>query len=172
MSLGITGKLILGFVTLLLGAVLITSVADNNVAVTDKRWIANEVVTTTPINITDPNTTEVHTLANAPTAWKKTGCPLTNVAIGNSTEDFTETTDYTVDLNEGTFLIVKSSTTVGSIQGGDNSTYVDYNYCGDDYMNLSWGRSIINLVGGFFAIAILLVSVGLFFSVGKDTGII
>ena len=39
-------------------------------------------------------------------------------------------------------------------------------------MNLSWGRTGINLVPGFFAIALLLVSVGLFWSIARDNGII
>ena len=55
---------------------------------------------------------------------------------------------------------------------GSNLTNVGYTYCGDDYMNIAWGRSILNLVAGFFALGILGVGIGLFYSIAKDAGII
>lgn len=173
MSLGVTGKLVLAFVTLLLGAVLIGTVATNGLAVTDKKVISNEVEAFTPVNAGDINTTEVHTVTNAPTSWKVNDCPLTSVAIKNASGGtaLTDTTDYTLTASAGTFLLKNTTTTVAMI-GADNNTYVDYTYCGDDYMNLTWGRTLINLVAGFFALAILGVSLGLFYSVGKDTEII
>jgi hypothetical protein len=54
----------------------------------------------------------------------------------------------------------------------DNLTYVNYQYCPDDYINVSWGRSVIRYAVGFFAIGLLLVSVGLFYSVARDAGIV
>jgi len=171
MTLGVTGKLVLAFVTLLLGVVLITSIATQGLAVTDKKVISNEVEAFTPTAEGGINTTEVHTVTNAPTGWKVDDCPLTSVTIGNASDDFTLTTDYTLTASAGTFLLLNTAVVNGSI-GADNNTYVDYTYCGDDYMNIGWGRTMINLVAGFFALAILGAAIGLFYSVGKDTGII
>ena len=56
--------------------------------------------------------------------------------------------------------------------GANNNSLMSYTHCPDNYMNIGWGRTLINLVPGLFAIAILLASVGLFFSVAKDYGII
>jgi len=172
-SKGTTGKLVAAFVTLLLGAVLITTIASEGLARTDKLVINNEVEAFTPVDVGNINTTEVHTVTNAPTGWKSDDCPLESVAIKNASGGtaLTVTTDYTLTASAGTFLLLNTTATVAMI-GADNNTYVDYTYCGDDYMNLTWGRTAINLTAGFFAIAILLISVGLFYSVAKDYGII
>ena len=53
-----------------------------------------------------------------------------------------------------------------------NNALVDYTYCNEGYMDSSWGRTVINLVPGFFALAILGASLLLFYSVAKDFDII
>jgi len=63
-----------------------------------------------------------------------------------------------------------NTTTTNNSMG--NTTYFDYTYCADGYMNIAWGRTILNLVAGFFALALLGASVGIFYSIGRDTGII
>lgn len=173
MTLGVTGKLVLAFVTLLLGVVLITSIATQGLAVTDKNAITNEAQAFTIDDDIDVNTTAEYTVTNNPTSWKVNDCPLTSFAIKNASGGtaLTLTTDYLITASTGVFTLKNTSTTVGMI-GADNNTYVDYTYCGDDYMNIGWGRTMINLVAGFFALAILGAAIGLFYSVGKDTGII
>ena len=167
----IQGKLILAFVTLLLGVILVGTIATEGLLRTDKLNIDDEAVDITSLRIDNNNINESLTVAvtNAPTSWKSEDCPLTNVVYGNASEDFTVTTDYTIDAATGSLTVKNTSTTVNSVP---NATYIDYNYCNDDYLNLGWGRTLINLVAGFFAIAILLVSVGLFYSVAKDANII
>lgn len=173
MALGVTGKLILGFFTLILGVSLIVPMTSNSNIVTTKLTVANEANAFTPVSVNEINETEVHTMTNNPTSWKVNDCPLTSVSIKNASGGtaLTETTDYVLDASTGTFTLVNNTNTVAMI-GADNNTYVDYSYCGDDYLNLSWGRSMLNLIGGFFALAILGVSLRLFYSVGKETGII
>lgn len=163
-------KLILAFVTLIIGAVLIGSIATQGLAVTGKTSVVNEAIDITTARLTDAgsiNTSKTFTVTNNPTSWKVNDCPLTTVVYGNSSDDYALTTDYTVDLSTGVITLVNSSAVVY----GTNDTLVDYVYCGDDYMNLGWGRTLINLVSGFFAIAMLMISVGLFFSIAKDNGI-
>ncbi len=169
--LSITNKIVLAFVTLIIGVVLIGSIATQSLAVTETT-AASETKALTIDNDIDINETEVYTVTNNPTGWKVTDCPLTNLVISNqSGTALTVTTDYIPTLSAGTYTMVNNSDTIELI-GAYNNTYVTYSYCGDDYMNLTWGRTIINLLAGFFALAILGLSVGLFYSVGKDTGII
>ena len=178
MSLGNTSKLLVAFITLLIGIVLVGSIASEGLGKTTKLVALNETHNVLPTiltgrNTTDINSTIVYTLTNAPTTWKTADCPITNFVMRNqSGTAFTVTTDYVLTASAGTFVFVNNAALNNSIGFNTNNTYVDYTYCGDDYMNLTWGRTSINLVPGFFAIALLLISLGLFYSVAKDTGVI
>ncbi len=173
MSLGITGKLVLAFVTLLLGAVLVVVVATEGLVVTDKKTIGNEQRAFTIDGDESVNITDTYTVTKNPTDWKTDDCPLTSFVLKNASGGtaLTLTTDYTITASSGVYLLKNTSTTVNMI-GDDNNTYADYTYCGDDYMNVGFGRTVISLVGGFFALGILGASLGLFFSIAKDTGMI
>ena len=175
--MSVTSKLVLAFVTLLLGVVIIGVIATQQLAVTDKTAVSSEVHNVLPTietgrNTTDINETITYTLTNAPTGWKVNDCPLTSVVITNTTggNTLTVTTDYTLTASAGTIVFKNTTATVALI--GPNSTLVDYYYCPDDYMNLTWGRTVINMVPGFFALAILGASLLLFYSVAKDYDII
>jgi|TARA_B100001971_G_C18172395_1_gene527933 uncharacterized membrane protein len=163
-------KLILAFVTLILGAVLIGTIASSAIAVTDKTGVSDETLDISAARVANGDINESYefTVTNNPTGWKTGDCPLTSVTYGNSSTDYTITTDYLITLATGNLTLKNTSVTVL----GTNDTLIDYTYCADDYMNLGWGRTIINLVAGFFAIALLLVSVGLFYSIVKDYKII
>jgi len=175
----INGKLVLAFVTLLLGVVLIGVIATQQLAVTDRTAITSEVHNVLPTiatgrNSSDINATITYTLTNAPTGWQLAdSCPVTNFALANSSGTaFTDTTDYVVDLDAGTYTLVNSATAIATLPVANNNTYASYQYCADDYMNLSWGRTVINLIAGFFAIALLMTALGLFYSIAKDTGML
>ena len=175
-SLGTTGKLIAAFITLLIGAVLIGSVASEGLDKTDKDVEVDEyfnmaLATVDGINV---NTTYAFTVAYSPDSWKTLDCPISGYTIANGTGGvtaLTETTDYVMTASTGDVSFVNTAA-VNQTFTSDNATYITYTYCPDDYMNLSWGRTGINLVPGFFALAILLASVGLFFSVARDYGIV
>jgi len=177
MPLGTTNKLILAFVTLILGVVLVGVIATQGLLVTDKIGVAAEShVIASGIDVgrnkSIINSSIVYTLTNAPTGWKVNDCPITAFVITNSSGDeLTITTDYLLTASAGTFTFVDNDALNNTI-GWDNVTLATYDYCGDDYMNLGWGRTGINLVSGFFALSILLISIGLFYSVAKDTGMI
>jgi len=163
-------KLVAAFVTLILGVALLGSVATETNATTSKTFARNESFTIDK-NVTVINTTYMYTVAQPPTGWKADDCPLTSFVLTNSTDNtpWTITTDYTVNLENGTFYL---KNTAAVRLSANNLTYVSYNYCADDYINIGWGRTTINLVGGFFALAILFVSLALFYSIGKDVGIV
>lgn len=178
MVLGASQKLILAFVTLILGAVLIGVIATNALAVTDTTSVLGESGSLSACYDTGSAKNQVNesaaacnfTVANNPTGWKTEDCPLTSVVVYNGTGTvFTLDTDYQLFASSGVIQFLNTSDTEGQ---ASNATTWDYNYCGDDYMNLSWGRTLLNLVAGFFAIALLMVGVGLFFSIARDYGII
>lgn len=163
--------LITGFVLLIVGVSLLTPTAEIVLGQTDKLGISNEALDISSARINaagNINETLEFTVTNNPTGWKSEDCPLTNFVYGNSTTDYTLTTDYLVTLSTGVFTLKNTTTTIS----GTNSTLADYTYCADDYLNSSWQRTVLNLVPGFFAIALLLIAVGLFYSVGKSEGVI
>ena len=172
MPVGEGNKLILAFLTLIIGIVFVGVIATSSLAVT-----TTTVVTDEGINIgsavVDGQVNESlsnFTLTNVPSGWQaqSTDCNAISVsAYGNVTEDFTLNTDYEVFGADGIIHVLNTTTT----ENGGNSTLVDYTYCADDYLHLNWGRTLVNLIGGFFAIALLLISVGLFYSVAKDNNI-
>ena len=173
-NIGTTGKLILAFVTLLLGAVLIAQVATQGNLVTAKTTKFDESHSISSIRegaYSVNTTTNVSLTAANQINWKTEDCPITNLNITNSSgREYVLNTDYNANLVHGTFNFLNTSQVFNGT--ADNNTLADFTYCGDDYLNSSFGRSGVNLVPGFFALAILLVSVGLFFSVAKDYGII
>jgi hypothetical protein len=175
-SLGVTGKLVLAFVTLLLGAVLVAQVASQGLLVTDKGSKVDEInsIATGRVAGGNINGSVNFTLTGAnQIAWKQDDCVLTNFVLSNSSGSaLTLNTDYNVDLTKARFNLLNTSTTSGYGSLHNNNTYADYTYCRDDYLNLSWGRTLTNLVAGFFALAVLLVSIGMFYGVAKDTGML
>ena len=159
-------KLILGFLVLIVGIALIGSVAQGGILVTEKTGVSAEaldialdrnVIDDCPMGI---NGTYEFTITNAPTGWKVASCPISDFVLYNQTRAAAAvTTDYIFFTNNGA-------------EETSNSTLLSYTYCQDTYLNIAWGRTIVNLVSGFFALALLGVSVGLFYSVAKDTGLI
>jgi len=179
MELTNVNKLFVGFVSLIIGIVLITSIATGTIAVTEKSIVYDEafdLVTLGCSNESAFNNTNALcnlTVAHAPVAgtWQKTDCPISSVVITNTSAGtyaaWTSGTDYILFDSSG--LIQMVNTTATSIYAND--TYVTYDYCGNTYLNQSWARTILNMVAGFFALAVMGIGIGLFYSVYKDAGI-
>lgn len=174
--------LILAFVFLIIGIALIGAIATSTNVAIDKinvdyeshdisdamfndsasGWDVNESLAASYI-----------TVANNPLGWKSADCPLTGVTVENSS-DGTYTavvldTDYNLDASTGVIHILNTSDTD---EEDFNTTYISYTYCADDYLNSSWGRSVLATVPGFFALALLGVSLWLFYQVFSSVGII
>ena len=165
-------KLILAFISIIIGVVLIGSVSTESQARTTTAGIVDESISiaTARLVANNINTTKEFTITNAPTGWKVNDCPITNFVLTNASGT-TLSGNYTFTAASGKFTVANNTFMVTG-GGGNNGTLADYNYCADSYMNLSWGRTVINLVPGFFALAILFVGLMLFYSVAKDYGII
>jgi hypothetical protein len=165
-----TKIMISGAVMLLLMVALISALATQTVKNTSLTSTENELVNIAPARLAsgEINTTYSFTLTNAPTGWKTetTDCNIQNVVYGNSTTDYTVTTDYTIS----TAGVLQLKNTAVMNNSASNSTYIDYSYCGNEYLNSSWGRSILNNTIGFFIIAILVVAVFIAYQIlGKET---
>ena len=165
----IQGKLILAFVTLLLGVILVGTIATEGLLRTDKLNIDDEAVDITSLRIDNNNINESLTVAvtNAPTSWKSEDCPLTNVVYGNASEDFTVTTDYTLDATTGVLTLLNTT----AVNTSPNETLIDYTYCPDDYVTLSWGRTAITVTYGLFAIRALGIALWFFYTIFKETAL-
>ena len=169
------GKLIAAFVLLIIGIVLVSQVAVIGNTVTAKSSVTSEAqalnTNQTDLNVSGMDNA-IYQIAESPTGWKLEDCPITNFAIANSSGSvLVSGTDFRFTAANGTWVLLKTVLTKQTLDPA-NVSYQSYSYCGDDYINLGWGRTGVNLVPGFFALALLLISVGLFYSVAKENGII
>lgn len=172
----VINKLIGAFVTLIVGVVLLGTIATMSSPNTQLTNIVNETHDLTSALTNGAtgivNTTYPFTVTNYPTDWKVDDCPLTSISIVNATDSaLTRNTDYTFYPANGTFTL-KGTTVNTTFFTANNNSYVSYDYCGDDYINIAWGRTAISVSIGLFAIALLIVSVALFFSVARDYGLV
>lgn len=171
-----TGLLVAAFVLLIMGAALITTVASEEQKLVKKISVVDTINFTSAreadgeINITDK-----FNLTKRPiSSWKGTDedCFISNYRVTNNTNAtsnlFTDTTDYVIDIQNGT-ISFKDTDKVHN-KSMNNISRVEYNYCDDNYLSESWTRSISDLIAGFFAIALMVSSVGLFYSVAKSEG--
>jgi len=113
------------------------------------------------------NSSVTLSIAQIPTGWKANDCPINTIVLTNGTTTITQNTDYTYSAGNINLL----GSLINNLTSG-TSYKATYDYCADDYLNSSWGRTTLNLIAGFFALALLIISVGLFYSVAQDTGMI
>jgi len=179
---GVVGMLIAAFVMVILGVSLIGVIATQANEAVDKERVTEAVTIVRNLSTAtgySVNETAI-TLANPPTGWKTSDCPISTVLVWNTTiagdSDtlLTLTTHYTIDANAGTITFVNGTdfSTTGDDIVYNNLTNVRYDYCADEYINSDFGRTVLPLVSGFFALALLGVGLTLFFKVGKATGLI
>ena len=167
MAIGMINKLILAFVILIVGVVLISPLASSVWDITSKTSTTDTIdVSSARLPGNNIDNTVTFTVSNPPISDE---CPLTDYSISNSSTTFIETTDYVFTASDGTFILENST---NWIDNPENATLVTYVYCSDGYIYSGWGNTILNLVPGFFALAILLVSVALFYSISREIGIL
>jgi len=171
-NLSTTQKLIIAFIALIIGIVLLPTIATQGNLVTDRISIKNESHSFTYAPPYTNQTNVNYTVTNAPTGWKSQDCPIVLINItNNNSRTLVEGTDFIIERSTGVYGLYNTTVNNQSV-GVENNTYITYTYCPDDYMNLSWGRTGIKLVPGFISIALLLISVGLFYNIAREQGII
>jgi hypothetical protein len=182
-----TTKIILGFVTLLVGIVLIGSVSTETVNKTKLSSVTNESIDVSSVRCDGSagqcgaagtsqlgNDTNASVVLSFKTNLGDTNldCGLSSVTLKNSTNATVAATGYNITYS--TLGVVNLQFINGSgasaIQDGahSNVTWIDYSYCPNGYLTETWSRSVTNTVPGFFAIALMLVAVGLFYGAYAD----
>ena len=148
------------------------NIADVNVSYNYTYHDPSGAINTTAILEAD----DVLTQAASATTWKTgdTACAISSIQLYNQTGDLmTVTTDYTWATdgngNTGNLTLVNVGDLNTSIS---NSTTITYNYCPDNYLAASWQRTILNLVPGFFALAILIGAAFVILRILKNEGIV
>lgn len=168
------GILIIIAIAVLIGTILVSIIASNITPRTQLTYASRETVSLTSakgLTSGGVNSSVIFTLTNAPTGWKAgdTDCYLANViAVNGSDYVLTANTDYVLDSATGKIYF---QNTKPLNQSTGNTTYITYDYCPDDYVAEGWGRTMLNLVPGFFVIAILLGSAFVIFWILKREGI-
>jgi hypothetical protein len=173
------GLLIVGFLAVLIGTVIITESSQEVVKITD-RLSATQNLDLNALGCYDITLGQVNessancniTLTYAPTGWKSGGeCPLTTLIAKNKTGETTLTlnTDYFVNLDTG--LIGFKNTTTTNMTNLGNVSVVTYKYCGDGHQS-GWGATMLNMVPGFVALAILMAVAFLIVWILKREGVV
>lgn len=176
------------FVAIILGVSLIGTVATQSQAVTERTTVTETFLGAgcfTPVNLTGTDFVTLHTqangptdadcnltVANVPTGWKldtDNSCLLVATVYNGTSTALTLNTDYYFSTTTGKITLLNSTTDTRVIT--DNSTDVSYTYCADDYLTEGWSRTILDLVAGFFALALMAIGVGLMFQVLKNEGL-
>jgi hypothetical protein len=165
---------ITAFVVVVLALAFIVSIADQTKTVTERTQTSQTFAGAgcfTPVNLTGTDFTTLHTQANGPTdadcnftvtnvptGWKletASNCLLVATVSNGTSTALTLDTDYYFNTATGKVTLLNTSTNTRVLT--NNNTLVSYTYCSDDYLNTSWGRTILNTNVGFLAIAVLAV---------------
>ena len=156
------GAIIALFIGVIVVLAVLPEIGTQTAEMTTKNNVVNESIDISTarnasggINITVSN----FTIANVPTGWKISKCPITGTLWGNVTTDKTSGTDYTFYPVSGILQVLVSST-----MDADhiNSTFIDYAYCQDGYITSGSGRSMAGLIVLLSALA--LVAFAIFFA--------
>lgn len=111
----------------------------------------------------------------ASTSWKANydACAIKTIRMKNQTGDIlTDGVDYNwVDDGNGARGSLSLVNTLALNTSLSNTTTITYDYCGDDYVAEGWGRTVANLVPGFFALALLIGAAFVIFWILKKEGI-
>lgn len=165
---------ITAFVVVVLALAFIVSIADQTRTVTERTQTTQTFAGAgcfTPVNLTGTDFVTLHTQANGPTdadcnftvtnvptGWKletASNCLLVATVSNGTSTALTLDTDYYFNTATGKITLLNTSTNTRVLT--NNNTLVSYTYCSDDYLNTSWGRTILNTNVGFLAIAVLAV---------------
>jgi len=175
-----TQKLMAAFALLILGAVLIGTIATITLEKTTLIGVTDNLDISAArdgmaVNGSTFYATDILS-QRASEGWRNDadGCSISTINMFNQTGDvLVSATDYTWTKDgDGLIGTLTLSNTFDLNTSALNTTTISYSYCDDDYLAAKWQRSVINLVGGFMALAMLAIAVGLFYSVMKEEGLL
>jgi len=171
------GILISAFVAILLGVVLVNIIAEQANSKTSLLGAPSETISIAssrgPANAEINATQNInYTLTYSNTgdrSWRQDNsfCYITNAVFKNSSgATLTSATDYVLNTKAGTVYFLQTAPVNQSYKS--NSTTATYQYCPNDVIGESWGRSVTNMIAGFFALGILGVGIFLVIRLTKD----
>ena len=168
--------LISAFVLIIIGTSLIDPVSTEEQLRTQTIRVVNETIDITAargVTAADGGVQETVnlTITNAPTGWKQQDCVITGFVYRNqSGGTMTLATHYYFSTFDGKLQLISQADINASDITNANITAGDYSYCSDGYLKSTWARTVMNLVPGFFALALLGAGLLLFFYVAKKEG--
>lgn len=165
MELKTLAVLIACFIGIMFALAILPEMGSTVNEMTEFQNTTNETVSIAAARVTglpgEVNSSINITLAQAPTGWKITDCPISMLTIINSTGgSLTGNTDGTgdyvpLDLNRG---IIQYNNTGNVNNTASNNTFATYFYCADGYVTGST-RTIVLLIMTFAALAILAIAI-------------
>lgn len=169
---------------LIIGIGLIATVASSTYAVTGR----GTFITEEQLNLSDAingdsgfmNSTISFVLSNLGVQCSSGGGQwvANSVVITNRTRTILTSGNYSVNYGNQSITFLNTSTldvesTVDDgFLNGTNMTLVNYSYYPAGYICSAFGRTTLNLVPGFFGMALLVGALGMFYSVMREEGIL
>jgi hypothetical protein len=160
------GKIIMAAVTLLIGAILIGVVMSEEITKTSlTSTTETKSLSGARLGGGAINETYSYSLTNGQvTGWRDddSTCSINTIVVKNasgfslSNNGCGSGGDYYYIADSGSYVYCNSAVTNRS---NSNTTTVTYNYCPDNYVASAWGRSTLNMVGGFLAILLLGIAI-------------
>ena len=164
------------FVMIVLGVSLLGPVSSSVLGITQTVKVANESLSLAAARLpgNNINTSYLFTLLNSGDQGAG-GLVLNSVVIVNSSYNIIASGNYSVTYTSYpdtiSFLNTTTLVNMNSATNG-NQTFVNYTYYPNGYLNQGWDNSVLNLLPGFFAIALMAVGIALMMSAFKSLGII
>lgn len=166
-------KLVIAFVAIFISVITLTVITDITNGDTSTITYLNESVNIAPARLAAGaiNSTYPFAVANVVTDWRAASdapsvCkPGNSFSLKNQTGANLSSGNYTLSGSNGYFYL---NNTVGLNNSNINTTYVTYTSCPSDYQTNGFGRSVLQMVGGFFALMSLALAIGCFYSIYKD----
>lgn len=160
--------LVTAFMLVILGASLITIIANNTNAVTNPTTVTNESLSIASLRIAGNNINQSLNVTLTNAGLRDAGGWVDNsVSIKNASGFTIGTNNYTVDYTNDRISFLNTTYMVSG-GGIGNNTLASYQYYANDYVNQSWQRSVLNLISGFFALALIGAGLWLFYSTMKE----
>jgi len=168
----VVSKLIAAFVTLILGVSLIGTIAAQTLTDTTTTNVVDETVSLATIRAGVGNgVNDSLTVTTANLGLNDAGGWLAGSVNVSNSSGATLAGNFTVNYNTQKINFTNGTYFINSFKL-DNSSKVDYQYYPNSYVQQAFGRTVLLLIGGFFALILMGVSVGLFYLIAKDTGML
>lgn len=165
--------LLLAFVTLILGLALVAQVASSGNAITSKTTETQTIdVSAARLEGDAINESTRFTptrTAEAVGGWRseQDECDAGTLILGTYTNasgtEYEDPTD--IVRNTAGYFTLKNT---ASVNGSTDVVLFTTSYCPDSYLTSSWSRNAINYAIGFFALALLGISLALFYSLFRE----